>query len=95
MATVIDSIAGADGRTVELTVEPGEIALVVRSPDHERPERVVLSWDEFDQATDKLRAWRGLVGRPNPTPSAEARKGCDEIAAFVAALGPDGPNRPE
>ena len=95
MATVIDSIAGADGRVVELTVEPGEIALVVRSPDHERPERVVLSWDEFDQATDKLRAWRGLVGRPTPACSTEAGAACDEIAAFVAALGPDRPKRPE
>ena len=85
MATVIDSIAGAEGRTVELTVEPGEIALVVRSPDHERPERVVLSWDEFDEATDKLRAWRGLVGRPAP---ARVTGPCDEIAAFVAAFAP-------
>jgi hypothetical protein len=89
MATVIDSIAGAEGRTVELTIEPGEIALVVRSPDHERPERVVLSWDEFDDATDRLRAWRGLVGRADLQPAQES---CDEIAAFVAALAP---NRPE
>lgn len=89
MATVIDSIAGAEGRTVELTIEPGEIALVVRSPDHERPERVVLTWDEFDDATDRLRAWRGLVGRPTQQPK---REPCDEIAAFVAALAP---NRPE
>jgi hypothetical protein len=95
MATVIDSIAGADGRTVELTVEPGEIALVVRSPDHERPERVVLSWAEFDEATDKLRAWRGLVGKPKPDRLTGTGEGCDEIASFVAALGPDGPNRPE
>jgi hypothetical protein len=91
MATVIDSIAGAEGRTVELIVEPGEIALVVRSPDHERPERVVLSWDEFDEATDKLRAWRGLVGRPVPARSADRSDGCDEIAAFVAALAPERP----
>ena len=90
MATVIDCIAGADGRTVELTVEPGEIALVVRSPDHERPERIVLSWDEFDEATDRLRAWRGLVGRPAPARSADRSGGCDEITAFVAALAPKG-----
>lgn len=88
MATVIDIIAGADGRTVEITVEPGEIALVVRSPDHERPERAVLSWDEFDAATDKLRAWRRLVA---PDARAGAAKPGDEIAAFVAALAPERP----
>jgi hypothetical protein len=97
MATVIDTIAGADGRTVEITVEPGEIALVVRSPDHERPERAVLSWDEFDAATDKLRAWRRLVAPPAPTGPAESAdpssaaatlplRRVDEIASFVAAL---------
>ncbi|HVO16276.1 MAG TPA: hypothetical protein VMV26_13740 [Alphaproteobacteria bacterium] len=83
MATVIDLIESADGRTVELTVEPGTIALVVRSPDHERPERAVLSWDEFDQAMDKLRAWRGLVSAPQRSATAAP---ADEIGTFMAAL---------
>jgi len=83
MATVIDLIEGADGRTVELTIEPGTIALVVRSPDHERPERAVLSWDEFDQATDRLRAWRQLVAPPAPAALAAL---ADEIGCFMAAL---------
>jgi hypothetical protein len=86
MATVIDTIAGADGRTVEITVEPDQIGIVVRSPDHERPERAVLSWDEFDAATDKLRAWRRLVA---PDARVGAAGPGDEIAAFVAALAPE------
>jgi hypothetical protein len=92
MATVIDTIEGADGRTVELTVEPGTVALVVRSPDHERPERAVLSWDEFDQATDKLRAWRRLVAPPSP-PSAAAPT--DEIGVFIDDLSGRRPGRPK
>jgi hypothetical protein len=83
MATVIDTIPGPDGREVEITIEPGEIALVVRSPDHAQPERAVLSWDEFDTVTDRLRAWRRLLAPAAADPT-------DEIAAFVAALGSEG-----
>lgn len=92
MATVIDEIPGADGREVEITIEPGEIAIAVRSPDHAQPERATLSWDEFDQVTDRLRAWRKLVAPvARPAASAPAALGrVDEIAAFVAALGPEG-----
>ena len=88
MATVIDSLAGADGRAVEITIEPNEIAIVVRSPDHERPERAALTWDEFDTITDKLRAWRRLLAPPTGRPTAEP---ADEVGAFIAALAPGGP----
>lgn len=83
MPTVIDLIEGADGRTVELTVEPGTIALVIRSPDHERPERAVLSWDEFDLATDRLRRWRGLIGPPRP---GKATAPADDADMFMRSL---------
>lgn len=61
MATVIDTIEGADGREVEITLEPGQIAVVVRSPDHDRPERITLSLVEFDTVVDRARAWRGQI----------------------------------
>jgi len=89
MATVIDAIPGADGRQVEITIEPGEIAIVVRSPDHAQPERATLSWDEFDTMTDRLRTWRRLLApaQPEPAPaSAPASQQVDEIAAFVDDL---------
>ena len=87
MATVIDTIAGTDGRTVEITIEPGEIAIVVRSPDHDQRERALLSWDEFDTVTDRLRAWRRLLTPPAPPPGIDA---ADDVAMFVAAMAGDG-----
>jgi hypothetical protein len=87
MATVIDAIPGPDGREVEITIEPGEIVLVVRSPDHAQPERATLSWDEFDLVTDRLRAWRRLLAPAAPPAAADP---ADGIATFVAALGSDG-----